>query len=73
MSATMDKELCPKCKSAKTTLETIEGEQWWRCDFQGCEGRVSGAKYFWRPGQGLAPGSAPVGGGDDADEGDEAA
>jgi hypothetical protein len=70
----MDQELCPKCKSAKTTLVDVEGEKWWRCNFQGCDGRVSGDWYYWHPGQGLKPGAAgaAASSGDDEDEDDAA-
>lgn len=51
----MEQELCPACKSAKTELITIEGEQWWQCRHQGCSGRVSGAWFYFKPGEGLSP------------------
>lgn len=51
----MEQELCPACKSAKTELVSAEGEQWWRCAYQGCSGRVSGAWFYFKPGEGLSP------------------
>jgi len=51
----MTQELCPACKSEKTEFVTIKGEQWWRCGYQGCDGRTSGDWFYFRPGEGLAP------------------
>ena len=51
----MTKEACPKCKSEKTELVQVDGEEWWICRFQGCDGRISGDWYHFRPGQGLEP------------------
>ena len=50
-----DKELCPQCKSEDTEITSVDGETWWVCLHQGCDGRVSGARFFWRPGEGLPP------------------
>lgn len=66
----MDKEACPQCKSENTEKVTIEGETWWRCNYQGCDGRISGDWFHWRPGEGLEPkppkAPKPLAGGDDA-------
>ena len=76
----MQKEACPQCKSETAETVTIEGETWWRCVHQGCDGRISGDRFHWRPGEGLepkppkvakppkpaAPATEPSGGGDAA-------
>jgi len=51
----MDQELCPICKSELTELVEVDGQQWKQCNHQGCSGRVSTAKYFFKPGEGLQP------------------
>ena len=43
------------CKSEYTATVSLEGTPWWVCNHQGCSGRVSGAKFYWHPGQGLPP------------------
>jgi hypothetical protein len=51
----MEKEACPHCASEYTERVEIDGETWWVCHHQGCSGRVSGAKFYWRPGEGAPP------------------
>ncbi len=51
----MQKEACPQCKSERTENVTIADETWWRCNYQGCAGRISGDWFHWRPGEGLEP------------------
>lgn len=55
----MDKESCIHCGSNNTEFLIIDEEPWWRCNYQGCSGVISGGKFFWKTGEEAIDESSP--------------